>query len=84
MILDLHNDKFYDLGKEKFGSNLGSTPLITDLDFDGNMDIIECINEDKFDFFSFNKLIISRKEINLDPSSIKWGSYMGTNYDGIY
>jgi outer membrane protein assembly factor BamB len=67
------------------GSNLGSTPLITDLDNDGYIDIIYSFMEDAGNFYSFKESRIERMELQVvKKDSIIWGSYMGSNYDGIY
>ena len=67
------------------GSNLGSTPLITDLDNDGYIDIIYSFMEYVGNFYSFKETRIQRMELQVaKKDSIVWGSYMGSSYDGIY
>ena len=65
--------------------NLGSTPLLTDLDGDGYLDVVYCYMEEPNDFFSFRSLTIERTElrIEVDPP-LRWGQYMGPNHDGVY
>ena len=59
------------------GSNLGSTPLLTDLDGDGNIDIVTAYMDDPQNFYSFRNLKIGRREINRPAGGISWGGYMG-------
>ncbi len=82
-VFDLKNSKIFNIGETLAGTNLCSTPLLTDLDFDNKLDIIYCINSNPDDIFSDEKLIIERKEINLKSTIPVWGAYMGTSYDGI-
>jgi outer membrane protein assembly factor BamB len=64
------------------GSNLGSTPLLTDLDGDGKLDIITAYMDDPRNFYSFKNLKISRREIDRDASGIFFGQYMGPGSRG--
>ncbi|MAQ32293.1 MAG: hypothetical protein CMD26_06165 [Flavobacteriales bacterium] len=73
------------------GGNVASTPLVTDLDDDGLLDVICTVQADSLDpfgdgVFYENGINTYKIETNydLDPSQIAWGSYMGTNYDGHY
>ena len=73
------------------GGNIASTPLITDLENDGMLDIIFSLQADSLDPFGdgtyyeegVNTIRITT-EFTLPESEIAWGSYMGTNYDGVY
>lgn len=69
----------------RLGTNLGSTPLITDLDHDGRIDLVYAYTWDAVSVFSFSKMKIERIEIprKLD-TPVQWGGYMGTDYSGIY
>ncbi len=64
------------------GSNLGSTPLITDLDQDGKIDLITAFMDDPQNFYSFKNLKVNRREINRDASSIRFGQYLGAGSEG--
>jgi outer membrane protein assembly factor BamB len=85
LIYDIqHQSKKY-LVKSMIGTNLGSTPLLTDLDNDGKLDVVYCNSIDGTDSFSFKKMQILRKEFDIEiPKEIAWGGYMGTRYDGIF
>lgn len=72
------------------GGNIASTPLITDLENDGMLDIVFSLQADSSQIFGPGPFDIGvntyrlSTEITLPESEIAWGSYMGTNYDGIY
>lgn len=61
------------------GTNLGSTPLLTDLDGDGHLDIVTAYMSDPRNFYSFKNLKLERREIKRKAKDIFWGGYMGPN-----
>ncbi|MFK8163733.1 MAG: hypothetical protein AB8H12_14905, partial [Lewinella sp.] len=65
------------------GSNLGSTPLLDDLDGDGHIDIVTAYMSDAQNFYSFKNLVIERREISPKAAGISWGNYMGPQGKGI-
>ncbi len=68
----------------KIGSNLGSTPLLTDIDNDGHLDIISCYMTDAKNFYSFSKMVIERIELkHKKQAPFNWNSYMGIATDAI-
>lgn len=84
-IFDIKDESILTFDKEKLGSNLGSTPLLTDIDGDGKLDIIYCYMSDPVDFYSFKELRVERIELDINITSpIQWGGYMGTGLSGIY
>ncbi|MFP4091571.1 MAG: hypothetical protein ACLFT3_14790 [Cyclobacteriaceae bacterium] len=83
-VFDTKNGEVYTFQDENYGSNLGSTPLLTDLDKDGKLDIISCYMDDPDQFYSFKELRIERKELNINiKKPIRWGAYMGSDYSAI-
>ena len=67
------------------GSNLASTPWIGDMDKDGLLDIVYCHGTNIKKTYSFDGIRITRVATGIPiQSEIKWGSYMGSNYNGIY
>jgi len=71
--------------ESKFGSNLGSTPLLTDLDADGKLDIISCYMSDAENFYSFKELRLERRELDIRiDQPIRWGAYMGSDYSAVF
>jgi len=85
LLLDVEKKELNVLMGPFKGSNLGSTPLLSDLDGDGFIDLIYACMEDPGNFYSFKETRIERKELQvIKKDSILWGTYMGSNYDGKY
>lgn len=85
LVFDPHNENQYRIDEQKTGSNLGSTPLLTDLDGDGYLDIIYSYMDDPFYFYSFKSLKVERIETKIEVEQpVRWGVYMGPEYDGVY
>jgi hypothetical protein len=84
-IMDIHNGTLSNLGNFSIGTNLGTTPLLTDLDQDGWLDVITCYMADPYNFYSFQKGQIIRSEfkIKYDPQT-SWGGFMGKEQNGKF
>ena len=73
------------------GGNVACTPQITDLENDGLLDLVISVRADSLDPFGdgtfyengINTMLVSTN-YNVPQSTIGWGSYMGTNFDGKY
>lgn len=61
------------------GKNLGTTPLITDLDDDGNIDIVSCYMTQNDEFLVYHHLVVQRIELPMPLRRNLWGGYMGTD-----
>jgi hypothetical protein len=74
------------VGSTKTGVNLGSTPLITDLDGDNQIDLVYAVKRDSLNPVGWKGIYVNRDELNtsIPNAGIAWGSYLGTNNDGIY
>ncbi|EAR01704.1 PQQ-binding-like beta-propeller repeat protein [Maribacter sp. HTCC2170] len=73
--LDLQNE----------GNNLSSTPWIGDLDDNGYLDIIYVHGTNVKQTYTFDGLQINRIDTKFPiVGEIKWGSYMGSQYNGVY
>lgn len=67
------------------GSNISSTPWIGDMDNDGLLDIVYCHATNPNKTYTFDGLRISRIATDIPlVSPIRWGAYMGSQYNGIY
>ena len=67
------------------GSNISSTPWIGDLDNDNFLDIIYCHTTNTEKSYTFDGMQVNRISTQIPiRESIAWGSYMGSNYDGIF
>lgn len=84
-VFDIQNGEKLLLHKTKTGSNLGSTPVLADLDNDSYLDIIYVYMNDPWNFYSFNEAIIERIETDIKiNNSVRWGEYMGNDHNGIF
>lgn len=67
------------------GNNISSTPWIGDLDDDGFLDVIFCHSNNLHHTYSFDGLRINLLKTKIPVTNpIKWGAYMGTDYNGRY
>jgi outer membrane protein assembly factor BamB len=86
VVFDFHQHQTYRLDEPQPGINVSSTPWVGDVDQDGWLDIIYCVSQvDPNNSDLPRQLTICRleKQISL-PSEVRWGSYMGSHYDGIF
>lgn len=74
------------IGATKSGVNLGATPLLTDLDGDNLIDIVYAVKKDSLNPVGWKGIYVNRNELNLSipNAGIAWGSYLGSDNDGIY
>ncbi len=61
----------------EIGTNLGSTPLLTDLDGDGYLDLVTAGMGDPINFYSFKLLNVKRHELDVAAATVSYGGYMG-------
>jgi len=66
------------------GKVLGSTPLVTDLDSDGKVDVIYTYMTQFDEFITYRDLVIKRIELDIEMNENLWGGYMGTDYSSIF
>jgi hypothetical protein len=80
------NGNISQISTTKSGVNLGSTPLLTDLDGDNLIDLVYAVKKDSVNPIGWKGIYVNREELNvLKPNSgIAWGSYLSTNNDGVY
>jgi outer membrane protein assembly factor BamB len=84
-IYDFHKQSTYQFAADLPGINLSSTPWIGDLDNDGKLDVVYCYLTDTKNDASMNGFKMVRLSLDIEiKKDIKWGSYMGSHYDGIY
>lgn len=84
-IIDIHSGTSNNLGNFSIGANLGTTPLLTDLDQDGWLDVITCYMADPYNFYSFQKgqIIRSELKVKFNPKT-PWGGFMGKGQNGKF
>lgn len=84
-VYDMKNDHQYMLDKKQPGANLASTPWIGSLKNDGQLDIIYTILVDNKNIYAMNGFKITRLRSSISTEKkVRWGAYMGSNYNGIY
>jgi hypothetical protein len=67
------------------GHNVSSTPWLGDMDKDGLLDIVYCHGTNSKKTYTFDGLRVTRLKTTFPiKRPIKWGSYMGSAYDGVY
>ncbi|WP_340106124.1 FG-GAP repeat domain-containing protein [Rhodohalobacter sp. 8-1] len=67
------------------GANLSSTPWIGDLDGNGYLDIVYAVSTNEKNIFGVSSLSLIRLQaISQSDTETKWGSYMGSDFDGIF
>jgi len=85
VIIDFTTNELVDLGITNEGHNISSTPWIGDLDNDGNLDIVFCHGTNVKQTYTFDGVQINRITTTIPiKNEIKWGAYMGSNYDGVF
>ena len=73
--LDLHYE----------GNNISSTPWIGDLDNNGYLDIVYIHGTNPKQTYTFDGMRVNRIDSKIPVSGkIRWGSYMGSSYNGVY
>ena len=84
--IDFQNNTIQQINTTKAGVNIGSTPLITDLDNDNQLDIVYLVKKDSINPVGWKGVYATRHETTsiIPNAGIAWGSYLGTKYDGIY
>lgn len=64
------------------GNNIGSTPLLEDIDNDGLAELV--INYNEQDFRTISKVKVLVFDTDIPVENIIWGNYMGANQNNIY
>jgi hypothetical protein len=84
--IDFQNESIAQLHDDRAGVNLGCTPYIGDIDNNGLLDIVYVVRKDSLNPVGWKGINIFRYETDatMPNSGIAWGSYIGSNYDGIY
>ncbi len=85
VVYDFHNQSTYLLTNEVPGINLSSTIWTGDLDNDGKLDVVYCYLTDTRSETAMSGFKMIRLSLDVPiKKPVKWGSYMGSNYDGIF
>ncbi len=85
VVIDFNTMEVIELDLKNDGYNISSTPWIGDLDNNGYLDIVYCHSTNVKQSFTFDGMQVNRIDTQVPVSrKIKWGSYMGSEYDGVY
>lgn len=86
VLYNIHNKTVQKLAAPPLeGTNLGATPLLTDLDNNGRLDLVLCRMTDNSGFFSFRHLVVARQETSIELKALpQWGNYMGIYRNGLF
>lgn len=87
-VIDIDQDSIYTFASSWRGANLGSTPLLDDLNGDGLLEIIAIHENNPTDLFSVEyktglEIHMIATEIAI-RDSLKWGAYMGSTFTGRF
>lgn len=84
--IDFQNNTVTQIHNDIAGTNLGSTPLIADFDNNGLLDIVYVVRRDSINPVGWKGIHVFRYETDseIPNAGIAWGSYIGSDYDGIY
>jgi outer membrane protein assembly factor BamB len=84
-VFDIKNHATLTFDKPRLGTNLGSTPLLTDLDGDDKLDVIYAYSTDATNSYSFKGMAIERIEIEASLKQVRWKSYMnGDKFKSLF
>ncbi len=85
VAIDFKSREVNQLSETFIGGNISTTPWIGDLDADGLLDIVYCHGTNVRKSYSFDGMQVNRIATQIPlKKKIKWGSYMGSYYDGIF
>lgn len=84
-MYDFKNKMIQRFGPIFEGAKQASTPWIGDLDGDQKFDIVMLYQKDVYNESIFGGIRIMRMDLGIRMQRpVTWGSYMGSQYDGIY
>ena len=84
--LDFAQQQIQQTGPSVSGVNIASTPLITDLDGDNALELINITRRDSLNPSGIKGVYVTALQLGMQipNSGIAWGSYMGTKFEGSY
>ncbi|MFT7034718.1 MAG: outer membrane protein assembly factor BamB [Cyclobacteriaceae bacterium] len=85
VAFDFKTNKLIPLTESIPGHNISTTPWIGDIDGDNLLDVIYCHSTNEFHTYTFDGFQVNLLKTGIPiKKPIKWGAYMGSNYDGVY
>lgn len=78
-------NKVNQLTRSLEGHNVASTPWMGDMDGNGTLEVIFLHSTNKYKTYTFDGFQINKWSTEFKVSgNVRWGSYMGSNYDGVF
>src|SRR5690606_437392 len=85
VVIDFRTHNVTQLTDRAIGANISSTPWIGDMDGDGLLDVVYVHGTNPNKSYTFDGMRVTRVATGIPIRfPIRWGSYMGSRYDGIY
>lgn len=84
LIRDFNDTVDFTFGASRQGISIFSTPLLTDLDDNQELDWVYAWHPVQGSWNTFDGAYIARMKLGFDREEIPWGSYLGTWFDGTY
>ena len=86
LAIDFENNNITQLVNNQSGLNLASTPVIKDLDNDGDLEIIYIVKKDSLNPSAWTGFYVNCLDlgINIPNSGVAWDGYLSNNDDGLY
>lgn len=84
-VFDFQKNQTQGFGPVATGKNISSTPWIGDVDQDGMLDIVYSLQANTSVLLEFFGMSVIRESTKIPVGSpVRWGAYLGSNYDGIF
>lgn len=83
-LFDFHNTEKRVVGEKAEAKNISSTPWVGDLDSDGYLDIVYCIQRNQLKVVDYSGIQIERLTTRIPAHNVTWGSYLGPNSTAIF
>ncbi len=85
VIFDLQDGEVRPFSERKSVKNLSSTPWLGDMDEDGFLDVVYCVQANTAKIIEFYGMAVLRHESRHRIDALpRWGAYMGTAGDGVF
>jgi hypothetical protein len=85
VCVDFQTKEVIQITQTNKGGNISTTPWIGDIDHDGLLDIVYCHGTNLRKSYSFDGMQVNRIATDIPiRKKITWGSYMGSNYNGVF
>ena len=85
LVVDFTKNSTTQIGESSDGHNLSTTPWIGDMDNDHNLEIIYSHGTNLRHTYTFDGMKVERIDTKiLILRKLKWGAYMGSDYDGVF